>query len=175
MDLIDGEVNKKRFEDIYNKSVQESFRICYSILKNHYDAEDAVMDAFSRVAKLFNRIGRFSERKIINYIKLASKHSALNLYKSRKKKRQQESCNNMKAIPSFEERLVEKEANRQLYNTIVEQLPDIYFDTLYMKYVLELTPNEIADTLNVNIYTVYKRLERAKQMVKDMLGDDENG
>ena len=43
-------LDEAAFTELYVQHVDAVYRICYSFLKNRTDAEDAVQEAFSRIA-----------------------------------------------------------------------------------------------------------------------------
>ena len=54
----------------------------------------------------------------------------------------------------------------------IEALPEIYRSTLIMKYLDEMSNKEIAKVLEISESTVRKRLERAKDMLAELLEKD---
>ena len=57
---------------------------------------------------------------------------------------------------------------------MIQSMPEIYSDTLYMFYVHGYTAKEIADIMCISSVAVRKRLERARSVLKNMIGE-ENG
>ena len=53
LNVIDGNQNQNKFENVYNKNKNLMFHIAYSILNNEADAEDAVHTSFMRLAENF--------------------------------------------------------------------------------------------------------------------------
>jgi len=64
------------------------------------------------------------------------------------------------------------------YNELVEaikQLPQMYKDVLFLHYVEGFSVKETAEMLNLPKGTVYKRIERGKAVLADILEEVQNG
>lgn len=61
----------------------------------------------------------------------------------------------------------------QLVKTISE-LPEIYKDVIFLYYLEDFTTKEIADMLDITVQAVWKRLERAKKLLKENLERDDD-
>ena len=51
----------------------------------------------------------------------------------------------------------------------ISQLPQIYKDVLFLRYVNDFSVKEISKMLDISVDTVWKRLERARKMLKELL------
>lgn len=51
----------------------------------------------------------------------------------------------------------------------IRELPSRYRDCLYLSLVEGYSPREIADTLAVNVQSIYKRLKRGKKKLQEKL------
>ena len=54
---------------------------------------------------------------------------------------------------------------------LIYTMPETYRDPMYMFYVHKYTVNEIANLLGISNAAVRKRLERARLMLKGMIGE----
>lgn len=52
---------------------------------------------------------------------------------------------------------------------VISELPQIYKDIIYLYYLEELSAKDISKMLNISANTVWKRAERAKQLLRDAL------
>ena len=55
----------------------------------------------------------------------------------------------------------------------IKELPQMYKDIIYLYYLEEFTTKEIAKMLNISVNTVWKRVERAKRLLKETLEQGE--
>ncbi len=58
---------------------------------------------------------------------------------------------------------------RENLRDAIDQLPDIYRETIEMHYFAGLKAFEIANSLNVSINTVTSRIRRGRLLLKDLL------
>ncbi len=163
MEIIDDESEIDKFEEIYLNTRDVSYRICYKILKDHWLAEDAVSETYYKLARCFSRLSKEDDKKILNYIKISSKHSAYDIYNKRKRY-DEKSIDTEEIVSSInlEEMVVDKISIQEVYEKILMKLPNKYYEVLYMSIVLNMTLKEISMSLNRPMSTIYKRYERAK-------------
>ena len=64
--------------------------------------------------------------------------------------------------------LLEKYEYEQLVKAI-SKLPQIYKDVVFLHYLQEFTTKEISKMLNISIDNVWKRIERSKKLLKEIL------
>lgn len=63
-------------------------------------------------------------------------------------------------------------AYEQLMN-VISTLPDSYKDVLYMHYIYQFSVKEISKMLDITVDNVWKRIERAKKLLKTRLEESE--
>lgn len=162
-DLLDDEQDKHRFEDIYNKYKNLSGYICFEILKDYSLAEDAVSEVFFKLARNFKSFQYINEEKTRNYIRILSRRMAINML--RKMKNDPILYGDEIEIKDdyiFEEHVV----GEAMSKSMLLNLPEKYYEVLYMSVSLNLTGEQIAQSLDININTVYKRLQRAREILR---------
>ena len=86
--LLDSAEEKSKFEQLYITYRQDMFKIAYSILKDNYEAEDAVHEAFLIVIKKFDKISEVNCPQTHAYLIIIVKNLALKIYNKRKKPKQ---------------------------------------------------------------------------------------
>ena len=172
LSVIDTEEDRTKFELIYEKYRKLMFYIANQILHDDSLAEDAVHDAFIKIIENLDKIHDVNCHTTKSYIIIIVRNHSINLYNSRKKK----SCIPIEEVEYmlFEELIIDDmddngfEKSSELSKAIM-QLPVIYRDVIILKYVHELSNQEIGLSLNINEAAVRKRIERAKQKVKILL------
>lgn len=167
LSLINTEDEQGRFEQLYIRYRTVMFYAALNILKDERLAEDAVHEAFLSIIDNFSKISAIPCHKIKSFFVIIVKHKAIDIY--RKRKRQY--------AESFDETLyfdaakLSDDSCGELAAAVL-RLPDIYRDTLKLKYIHGFSTLEISEILNVNEATVTKRIERAKQKLFDMLSEE---
>jgi RNA polymerase sigma-70 factor (ECF subfamily) len=154
LSMLEDIEDKKRFESLYLLYRQHMYAVAYKILNNVYDAEDAVHQAFLRIADNFEKIDNINCPKTKAYIVIIVKNISIDIYKQNKK----HSTNNI-SIDTEEGNTIndDKFFNEVDYNMLVNKigcLPDIYKDVLYLKYIQGYDNKEIGNLLGLSkLYT----------------------
>ena len=148
------------------------FRICYSILRNHHDAEDATQECFLRMLKWQNRLHKVRNHKTwlarIAWTTALDRRPSLNLVPI-----EGESDGSVQVIlqeksPSPEDQASRTEM-RQLFDRMVRGLPDELRQPLELSTVEELNSAEIGDIMQIPESSVRTRLFRARKILKEKL------
>lgn len=159
--------DREQFGDLYIKYKQRMYAIAYSILHNVEDSEDAVHEAFIAIADNFEKIKTFSCQEKERYIVIIVRNTSINIYRKNKKdsKHLAELDDNQSIINvNFFENIDRDELIHAISN-----LPIIYKDILFLHYVNHYTTKEISKMLDISIDAVWKRIERAKKLLKEKI------
>ena len=150
-----------------------AFRIAYSILRNHHDAEDAVQECFLRVLRYRKRLHEIRNPK--TWVARIAWTAALDRRSLRARVSGNEDAAEPEVMMQFSDRnpgADEQLAGKQL-QTLVEQmiatLPENLRHPLELSTVQELNSVEIAEILKIPEGSVRTRLMRARQRLKEKL------
>lgn len=165
LSILETEEEKRKFGELYIHYKDDMHQIANGILNNEYDAEDAVHNAFERIANSFKSIMEIKNLK--PYIVIVTKNAAIDIYN--KNKNISENIDDIDEIKkSISINFFERVDFEHLVNTI-EQLPSKYKDIIYLHYFNELSIKACAKSLNITEGNAYKRVERAKIILSEML------
>lgn len=131
------------------------FRICYSILDNKHDAEDAVQETFLRYmlkAPLF----KDSDHEKAWLIKVAT-----NISKNMSRFNSRHATENLDDLKS----IGINDSDRDIFE-LITRLPSKYKIVLVLYYIEGYKANEIADITNTSPVTVRKRLQYGRMLLK---------
>ena len=150
------------------------FRIAYSILRNHHDAEDAAQECFLRVWKQKDRLHEVSNSKTwlarIAWTTALDKRRAsgktLSLNDADSGRELMESLAD--GAPAADEQLAERQ-KQQLLQRLIAALPEDLAQTLELSTVHELNSAEIAEVMKIPEGSVRTRLFRARKQLKEKL------
>lgn len=78
--------NIKKIEQLYTIYEQPMYRIAYAILKNEWQAEDAVSDSFEKIIVNISKIGNPRSEKTKRYVISIIKNAAIDQYRKIVKK-----------------------------------------------------------------------------------------
>ncbi|MHB1152841.1 MAG: RNA polymerase sigma factor [Eubacteriales bacterium] len=143
----------ERVVDTYGNTL---FKICFVILCNKYDAEDAVQDT---IIKYMNKAPSFndSEHEKAWLITVATNRC--------KNIRRFSFMHNHINIDDLQEFCKDDEKTALL--DLLLQLPDKHKTVLYLHYIEEYKVNSIADMLGITPSAVKKRLQKGRSLLKE--------
>ncbi len=156
--------SKDDFEAFYARNYKAVYRICFTYMKNKFEAEDCTEDVFVKVLS-----GGFSFHDETHEIKWLTV-TAINLCKDRLKhwfRRRvtslDEACEVAgDPIPEPDETL-----------EAVMKLPTKYKDVVYLHYYMNYKTDEIAKMLQKPPSTVRNHLAEARALLKKQIGERE--
>lgn len=170
MAFIDDEDDREKFEIIYNEYRKRMVSTAYSILRNHEDAEDAVHEAFIRIAKNMKSIDDPKSKKTLAYVITATKNNAINIFNKNKRNSEHIFIGDIENLT--DEHFFEKLSVSKDYEKIVSairNLNDTYRDVMFYHYVCEMKIKDIADLLGKKNSAVRQQLVRGKKMLIEIL------
>ena len=85
LQMIESEEDKSKFEAIYNKYRQLMFVAANRILKNQYDAEDAVHQAFVSIIDNLSKVKEVNCPETRSYVVIITENKAIDIIRSRKR------------------------------------------------------------------------------------------
>ena len=164
--LIETEEARLTFQYIYDHYGGAMFAIAYTILKDKYDAEDAVQDAFLGIAVSINSVPVGSREMQQAYVLAAARNAAVKMA-MRKKKREAALVPEYLQPTSTEDvfETICRSEDYAMLRRLVSSLPEKYREVLMLRYVHGLKPRYIAALLHRKVTTVQQQLSRGKNML----------
>ena len=142
------------------------YRIAYSVLRNHQDAEDATQETFIRA---FAQLGRFrGESALSTWLHRVTLSVVSNAMRKVKRFRAREADLDEATSIAAETRRADPDLRDKLHRAI-DELPEIYRITLVMHDVEGYTHEEIANVLGVAEGTCKSRLSVARAQLREKL------
>ena len=164
--------NEDTLEAVVREHAGLVYRIAYSVLRNHHDAEDATQETFLRALR--------SRRKLDGVVNARSwlARIAWRISVGKTRRQPQVSLGDEEVataaaqlrsqLASGEEFTLGNELS-VLLNSLIAALPPNLGDVLRLSTVNDLLPNEIAEVLGTSEASVRSRLFRARQILKNKL------
>jgi len=166
--MVDTPEQKRKFAALYDKYRYLMFKVAFDILHDHHLAEDALQEAFVRVAKHMECIGRLEETATKRYMITITKNSAIDFYRKQ---------NNLRSREIYVDELAEypvpldymaSEEDRGVLD-ILKNLPPKYRDVFLLKYSAHQSNRQIAEACGIREGTVRQRLARGKRLIAEEL------
>lgn len=153
---IEDPIKRAKYGDVYTELKQHLIGVALSVLKNEFEAEEAVHDAFLALIKSdILPDDAFKQKALLTII---VKNKALDMIKKQKHLACEEPTEVQIGFTTITDKVE--------LHMLIGQLPEILRDVLVMHYENDLKAQEIAEIMNINVDTVYKRLERAKAVLR---------
>lgn len=149
---------------LVKKYHSRAINIAYSLLSNLADAQDAAQEAFLNIyrkLKDFRMDSSFSTwlyRIVVN--------SSYDLMRKRKVGHVSLDDIELNLIPAAED--ISDYLKKETVQAALERLPFEYRSAIVLREMEDLSYEEIAKILNINIGTVESRIFRARQMLKEI-------
>ena len=170
--MIDNSDDKVKFEKVYKRFKNIMLNRAYEIVKERQLAEDAVHNAFLKIINNLPKIYDADSNETKWYVIVIVTNEAKKIYNKENKilkaeLMDMESDFNLEAI--VEDKNIVEKVKRE-----IELLPEIYRDTMSLKYYNDLSNKEISSVLSIPISTVKKRLQRGRKILIQKLGEKNN-
>ena len=170
--MIDNSDDRVKFEKVYKSFKNIMLNRAYEIVKERQLAEDAVHNAFLKIINNLPKIYDADSNETKWYVIVIVTNEAKKIYNKENKilkaeLTDMESDFNLEAIVE-DKNIVEKVKKE------IGLLPEIYRDTMSLKYYNDLSNKEISSVLSIPISTVKKRLQRGRKILIQKLGEKNN-
>lgn len=164
----------EKMTEIYEKYKGIMFAAAIKILKNPYDAEDAVHNAIPPIMRHLDAIKEVESKDCAYYVTTAVKHISLNMIRDRhiQTVSLSELAYELESSENIAERVATDEVCHFICKTI-ETMPGEYREVLILHLYYKLSTSAIADFLNKKHGTVKSQLTWGKKLLKARL--KENG
>lgn len=160
-------------ERLYSRYGRHMYNAAYSILNDHFSADDAVQNAVIRVMKNLDKIDEADEKKTVAFLCITARNEAKRLYRANHREvlpDDPENAIEMIASPFDTERIViSNETIQEIRTCINNEKPD-YRDTFILHFYKEYTVKETADIMRSKEDTIYKRLQRLRAKIQNNVG-----
>ncbi len=146
------------------------YTVCYGVLQDHFAASDVTQETF---IKVYTALDSYNGKGFKSWIARIATNTSIDYLRSKKRKSGKNSEFDVLeySIPSEEDlegEYVKRERDRELME-VLDSLPDIYREAVYLYYFENKSYADIAQSCGVSVKTVESRLYRAKNMLKKRL------
>lgn len=167
LSLVDTEEEKSKLENLYYEYKALMKYIAFNILGDNGLAEDAVHEAFIKLTRHLDGIGEIKSLKTKAFIVIIIRCVALDML-DKKKRNKIYSFDDIGNKAITEDTMIESIELKELCS-LIKALPAIHRDIIELKVYYELSDKEISDILGISRQAVRKRLQRARNALKQSL------
>lgn len=170
LNLLDTQDEKEKFLQLYDTYKDLLYWIALKKTSSIEDAEECVQETFFYVAKHFEKIGEVGSKRTKCYLSTIVTGFAIDIYKDSQKLDSISNSidNDSKDITYFEN--FEKVELLAAFDDILDEESKIFF---YLKYIYNYKSGEIAEIYNVKDTYVRKKLQYAREKLKQHLSQGE--
>jgi RNA polymerase sigma-70 factor (ECF subfamily) len=175
--LLARKGDQRAFAELVELYKDKIFHLAYRMLNNRHEAEDVVQDTFLRVYK---NLERYDEnQKFSTWIYRIGTNLCIDRLRKRKptysldaEMNDQEGIDGYAMIPS-EDRTPETEymlsETQQMIRQAIDSLPAKYKTVMVLRYMQELSLQEISDVLDMPVTTIKTRVHRGREFLRKKL------
>jgi len=153
-------------EELYRRYADAMYNVSLMYTANEDDACDVLQDGF---IKVFRRLNSFQfESSLKHWIRRIIVNTALDLYRKKKRKRENEETYSQQVHETTVNNIIEKIHVRDIVN-MVQQLPTRAGMILKLYAVEGYSHREISEMLNISEGTSKSQLNRARTLLKALI------
>lgn len=164
--MAPDEAREHTFEDLVHRQARFVFRVAYAVLRNAEDADDVVQETFLKLHRTGRWKGIENERAF-----LARAAWRIAVDRRPRAGRNEAYDPDMPSREASPEHLAMTAQRHAAVHKLVDSLPEELRQPLALSTVEELNSREIAEILGIPEGTVRTRLMRARQILKQKLGE----
>ena len=153
--MIDSPEDQSKFEKVYLTYKGLMYHTAYKVLNNEEDAEDAVHNAFIKIAENISKIGEPVCPKTQVYVVTIVENKAIDLYRANQRRSKVIYLDEISGISVDENKMHGLAA-------CMAKLPSRYRQVILLKYHQGFSCREIAKQLNITEANAIKLDQRAK-------------
>ena len=171
--ILKSEAQRNEMSVFYEKYKSRLLRIAIKILRNEEEAEDAVQDAFLKIADKPDTFFSLNDEKRIRYAGVVVKNSSIDIYNKSKKMQEDELSEEIvyRNDENLTENITFDKISFEEIIAFIDTLPEAQRNVLVLTFSSGLSVDEIGETLNITVSAVYKRLYLARKSVKKFIDE----
>lgn len=144
------------------------FRIAYSVLRNHQDAEDATQETFFRVMRYGGKLALVSDQRSW-LARIAWRVAVERHKKTQTADVRTDEIEQLRSPASGADEILLQSELASALEKVIAGLPEKLRGPLVLSTIEEMSAPEIAKVLEINEPAVRSRLFRARQIIKERL------
>lgn len=165
LQVMEAPADKGKFERLYAQYQGLMYHIAYDILRNREDTEEAVNDAFWKIAKSIEKIAEPVCPKTRTYVVLVIESTAVDLWRKRRRR--------VGTVPLEDEPKIQVPyAGNNRVAELILQLPPHDREILLLRFYQGYSLKEAAKLLDLTLAAARKREQRAKGRLEQLCREE---
>jgi RNA polymerase sigma-70 factor (ECF subfamily) len=165
-----GEAKEDQLDLAVREHARLVYRVAYSVLRNHHDAEDATQETFMRVLRYRRKMTGVQDSR--TWLARIAWRVAVDRRKRTREVQMEDGNQTMTELRSqaiaADEAMLEAEKIGSLQR-LIAKLPAKLRDPLTLSTVEEMSPKDISNILGISEAAVRARMFRARQILREKL------
>ncbi len=167
--------NQDAFAELVKRYEKQIFSMAYRLIGDYDEAADLAQEAFLRI---YSQLKRYDpEKKFFSWMYRVAQNTCLNALAKKpaniipvERAEEYFSDDGKNGASEPEQDYLNREIRRSIDQAIAD-LPDNYRDVVYLRYIEDMSYQQIADALDLPLSTVETRLFRGKKQLQQRLKD----
>jgi len=173
-EIIEGK--KDHYSVLMNKYHNELFKYIYNLTNNYQTTEDLLQEVF---IKIYKNLTKYNEEKASfrTWIYRISSNNTLNYLKSKQRRNDYNTDLYEEGSASSNEDIYEDAIKNEQMNQILKAINKVlkpkHKQIMHLHFFSDLTVNEISESLDIPIKTIYKAVKSSIEKIKMEVSIDE--
>lgn len=168
LSMIEDAEDQNKFEQVYLRYKNLMFYVAHRILNDAQEAEDAVHDAFVRIAEHIDQVGEPDCPKTRGFVVIIVERVALNRLERRRRR---------EALPLEEWTPTARQEDPapgegEAFRRAIARLSPRYRELLLLKHWQGFSDREIGKMLSMSQGNVARTIQRAKEKLREALKEE---
>ena len=168
--IVTADTPGEAVETLVREHARFVYKVAYSVLRNHHDAEDATQETFIRVMRHAAKVAQMPDQR--PWLARVAWRIAVDRIRQRGTQPLDDAAQTLEQLRSAgpgAEQVVIGQQMVSLLERLVERLPREFRDVVALSTVQEMTSAEIAQVLQIPEATVRTRLLRARRLLREKM------
>ena len=167
--ILDDVDQANELEEIYRLNADRFYAIAFSRLQNKHDAEDAVQEAFFRIANNPKNLFKIPAHKKVAYIDVIIINVSCDMLEAKNKKTEAGFYENYADVSNLLEDIVIDDISAEELINYIMSMPNAKKDVMFLKIGYGYSNAQISETLGISETAVRKRISDAYKLINDFL------
>ncbi len=166
--VLENEEQRNELAEFYEKNKNRFYAIAYKYLHNKEEAEDAVQEAFLRIANKPDRFFSLNDDKQVFYVFAVVRNVSIDMFNKSTEIIADELSKDIvyqNDFSSLEGFLLDKLSHDEILS-FINNLPPLQYSVLVLTCLLGLSISETAQTLKISEDSVSQRLHLARKSIR---------